>query len=89
MPLRRHEIDQHADQQAVGNLTSDRLRGTIKRLIVDRAFGFIKVPSGQEYFFHASDVRDLQFGTLQEGGSVTFRPGRTAKGPRAEDVDPT
>lgn len=62
--------------------------GTIKRLVRDRGFGFIRSEGGEEFFFHRSTVRGgaANFDTLNEGQRVEFEIGNSAKGPRAEDV---
>jgi cold shock protein len=60
--------------------------GTIKRLIMDKGFGFILQDEGrEEYFFHRSAVRGT-FEMLHEGQRVSYEVGQGAKGPRAEDV---
>jgi len=59
-------------------------KGTIKRLVSDKGFGFIMAESGQEYFFHQSAC--ASFATLREGQAVTFETGQGPKGPRAENV---
>ena len=38
--------------------------GTIKRLVKDRGFGFIRDDGGQEWFFHRSSVTDITFEQL-------------------------
>ena len=60
--------------------------GTIKRLVRDRGFGFIRDDSGQEWFFHRSAVTDGSFDHLNEGQRVTFEEEPSAKGPRAGNV---
>lgn len=61
--------------------------GTIKRLVADRGFGFIRGDAGnEEYFFHRSAVRLGTFESLREGQAVTFEVRAAEKGPRAEDV---
>lgn len=47
--------------------------GTIKKLIEDRGFGFIR-PDGhsQDLFFHRSAVEEPAFEELKEGDSVAF-----------------
>jgi CspA family cold shock protein len=60
--------------------------GTIKRLVRDRGFGFIRDDNGQEWFFHRSAVRDSGFDQLNEGQRVSFEEEPSAKGPRAGDV---
>ena len=47
--------------------------GTIKRLVRDRGFGFIRDDGGQEWFFHRSSVKTGTFGSqLNEGQRVAF-----------------
>ena len=45
--------------------------GTIKRLVRDRGFGFIRDEGGQEWFFHRSSVQG-SFDSLNEGQRVSF-----------------
>jgi len=59
--------------------------GTIKRIVRDRGFGFIRDDGGQEWFFHRSAV-DGSFDDLTEGQRVTFDEEPSAKGPRAAKV---
>ena len=60
--------------------------GTIKRLVMDRGFGFLSGEDGKEYFFHRSSVEG-SFEALQEGQKVTFDIEASApKGPRASRV---
>lgn len=60
-------------------------RGTIKRLVSGKGFGFIKDDAtGQELFFHMSACPT--FTDLQEGQHVTFERLDSLKGPRAENV---
>jgi len=60
-------------------------RGTIKRLVRDRGFGFIRDEGGQEWFFHRSSVQG-NFDQLAEGQRVSFEEEQSAKGPRAGSV---
>jgi len=73
---------------AVGTSTGGRSmpNGTIKRLVRDRGFGFIRDDGGQEWFFHRSSVRDGSFDTLNEGQRVSFDEEPSPKGPRAGNV---
>jgi CspA family cold shock protein len=59
--------------------------GTIKRLVRDRGFGFIRDEGGQEWFFHRSSVEG-SFEQLNEGQRVSFDEEPSAKGPRAGNV---
>lgn len=54
-------------------------RGTIKKLVTDRGFGFI-LPEGQEangkdLFFHRVDVQGTGYDALREGDQVVFEIG--------------
>jgi cold shock protein len=60
-------------------------QGKIKKLIVDKGFGFIEGERG-ELFFHRSEVKGTAFESLREGHIVTYTEGRGPKGPRAESV---
>jgi CspA family cold shock protein len=62
------------------------MQGTIKRLIRDRGFGFIRSTDSQEIFFHRSGLQDLDFESLKEGLNVEFDIERGEKGPRAVNV---
>lgn len=62
------------------------MQGTIKRVIRDRGFGFIRGADGQEVFFHRSSLHNLNFESLKEGDQVEFDLERGEKGPRAVSV---
>jgi CspA family cold shock protein len=62
--------------------------GTIKRLVIEKGFGFVAADDGNEYFFHQSGVQGAEFTQLREGQPVTFQTGQGPKGPRAEQVRP-
>ena len=64
------------------------MQGTIKRIIRDRGFGFIRSSEGQEIFFHRSSLQHLNFDVLKEGEAVEFDMERGDKGPRATAVRP-
>lgn len=62
------------------------MKGTVKRLVSDKGFGFIAAEDGNEYFFHQSACAGMTFQDLREGQSVTFDAGQGPKGPRGENV---
>lgn len=64
----------------------DVANGTIKRLVRDRGFGFIRDDGGQEWFFHRSSVTSGAFEELNEGQRVSFDEEPSAKGPRAGNI---
>ena len=59
------------------------MQGTVKRVIRDRGFGFIRSAEGREIFFHRSSLQELNFDTLKEGDTVEFEVENGPKGPRA------
>jgi CspA family cold shock protein len=65
----------------------ERKSGTIKRLVVDKGFGFIATSDGTEYFFHRSACTEA-WDSLEQGQSVDFTVVPSNKGPRAEAVQP-
>ncbi len=62
------------------------MQGTIKRVIRDRGFGFIRSAEGREIFFHRSSLQGLSFETIKEGDNVEFEVENGPKGPRATSV---
>ena len=60
-------------------------QGTIKKLVSNKGFGFIKTDNG-EIFFHVSAVQGAAFEDLTEGAHVEFEESEGPKGPRAESV---
>ncbi|MEZ6057293.1 MAG: cold shock domain-containing protein [Planctomycetaceae bacterium] len=61
--------------------------GTIKRL-TDKGFGFIDTGSGNDIFFHLSNLEGVRYEDLHEGQRVSYSEGQGPKGPRAENVRP-
>jgi len=55
-------------------------KGTIRRLITDRGFGFIQTEEGKDLFCHRSELQDVEFGILREGQEVEFEMGRGSDG---------
>ncbi|NQU83186.1 MAG: cold shock domain-containing protein [Parcubacteria group bacterium] len=62
------------------------MTGTIKRL-TDKNFGFIALDEGgNDLFFHANNLVDVDFDALREGDKVEFDVVDTPKGKAAENV---
>ena len=59
--------------------------GTIKKL-TDKGFGFIDTGTGEDMFFHNSNLEGVSYDQLQEGQRVSYNEGRGPKGARAENV---
>jgi len=55
-------------------------KGTIRRLVTDRGFGFIKGETGEDLFFHRSELQGVEYGSLREGQEVEFEVGRGRDG---------
>jgi CspA family cold shock protein len=66
--------------------------GTVKLLVVDRGYGFIAVPEGDDVFFAHDSVPAHGFRKLAVGQAVEFELSggsqKSAKGPRAKIVTP-
>ena len=60
--------------------------GTVKKIIADRGFGFIRGEDGREIFFHRTCLQGLPFETLKEGQAVDFDIEEATRGPRANNV---
>ena len=60
-------------------------QGTIKKLITDKGFGFIKGDNG-DVFFHASSLQNATMEELTIGQGVEYDEGESPKGPRAENI---
>lgn len=60
--------------------------GTIKRLVRERGFGFIRSSEGTEIFFHRSALAAGGFDALEEGQAVEFDVQRGEKGARAANM---
>lgn len=64
-------------------------RGTIKKLVTDKGFGFIAGGErGKDLFFHVSALKDVTFESLYEGQDVEYEQEVGPKGPRASVVKP-
>jgi len=62
------------------------MTGIIKKL-TDKNFGFIaQDESGDDLFFHANNLVDADFNSLQEGDKVEFEIIDTEKGQAADKV---
>jgi len=91
-PIRSGSLEQNLELLGLGSPGDDPRRlvdvanGTIKRLVRDRGFGFIRDDGGQEWFFHRSSVKAGSFDQLNEGERVSFDEEPSAKGPRAGNI---
>lgn len=65
------------------------MTGTVKRVVRDRGFGFVRGEDGNERFFHRSGMAaGVDFDNLREGQRVTFVDESSPKGPRAAQINP-
>lgn len=56
------------------------MKGTIKKLVSEKFFGFITVEGqGSDVFFHKDKLVDVAFEDLHEGDAVTFDTEQTEK----------
>ena len=62
------------------------MKGTVKKLIREKGFGFIAAEDGKEIFFHRSSLDGVDFDNLDESASVEFDVEQSPKGERAANV---
>ena len=55
-------------------------KGTIRRLIADRGFGFIRTERGEDLFFHRNQLQGVEFASLREGQQVEYEVGQGRNG---------
>jgi CspA family cold shock protein len=63
--------------------------GTIKKIVLDRGFGFIDTGGSNDLFFHFSALEGVRIEELTEGQRVAYEEGEGRQGPRAVSVRPT
>jgi len=51
-------------------------KGTIRKLITDRGYGFIKTERGEDLFFHRNELQGVDYNSLREGQQVEFKVGQ-------------
>ena len=62
-------------------------KGTIKKLIRDKGYGFIQNEKGKELFFHQSQLQGVDYSSLKEGQEVEYEAGTGRDGrPEAAKV---
>ena len=66
--------------------TGPKVRGSIKKMVRDRGFGFIRGDDGKEVFFHRSGLNASDYDSLNEGDAVEYVVQEGPRGARAENV---
>ena len=62
-------------------------KGTIKKLVSDRGFGFIaREGEDKDLFFHSTSLVGVDFKDLKEGDAVQFEVSESPKGANATNV---
>ena len=61
------------------------VKGTIRRLITDKGFGFLKTEDEKDLFFHRSNLEGVEYSSLREGQEVECEVGQGHDG-RSEAV---
>jgi len=63
-------------------------RGVVKFYNATKGFGFITMESGEDIFFHKSNVKNVGFrDVLMQGDTVQFDLKNEAKGKRAYNIN--
>lgn len=79
------EASVSAQQRDGGN--GNASKGTIRKLVREKGYGFILGEDGKDYFFHHTRVRHARFEDLIDGETVLFSPGEAGdRGERADRV---
>jgi ribosomal subunit interface protein len=60
--------------------------GLVARLIPEKGYGFIRGADGDEFYFNADNLVNINFDQLQEGIEVKFIEEMAAEGPQAKRV---
>ena len=60
--------------------------GVIRLLVGERGFGFVSNDSGQDIFFHHSELEGVKFKRLKKGQHVNYKVGLGDKGLVAREV---
>ena len=63
--------------------------GTVKWYDIEKRYGFIVHPSGEEFFFHRSGIAPGEEPFFPDGTRVTYLIEQTSRGPQAVDVTRT
>ena len=61
-------------------------KGKIKRIVLEKGFGFIADDDGTEVFFHKTSVQGTDFNSLVGNQQVEFEVKKTPKGLSADNV---
>lgn len=59
------------------------MKGTVHRFFPDKRFGFIKVATDKDHFFHIDDCINFTAESVKTGMEVEFESHETEKGKRA------
>ena len=63
------------------------MTGTIKKLVMERGFGFIsREGEAKDLFFHSKELQGVTFEELKEGDMLSFEVTEGEKGPSATNV---
>ena len=59
------------------------MRGVVSSIVPDRGFGFVRDEAGDEFFFHRSALKAVDFEELAEGVAVEFEVKNHEEGDQA------
>jgi LuxR family transcriptional regulator, glucitol operon activator len=87
--LLKSESPSPAERIEVGaTLSVGQRAGTIKSVVREKKFGFIREDNGSEWFFHRNHLRQAsQFESIDEGDRVLFEIGENDQGPCAAAIE--
>ncbi|MGD0779701.1 MAG: cold shock domain-containing protein [Dehalococcoidales bacterium] len=62
--------------------------GVVRHLVGERGYGFVSSDAGKDIFFHQSQLKGINFQSLKEGQSVSYKVGLGEKGFVAKEIKP-
>jgi len=75
-----NDIETQLDGFGEGKGGYNMTKGTIRRLITDRGFGFIKTEQEEDLFFHRNELQGVDYDSLREGQEVEYEVGQGRNG---------
>lgn len=77
------EEEENNSLEGIEKVMTPHLTGIVKRLIPQKAFGFITGSDGRDYFFHLTDLMGVEFEAVAEGDRVEFEIEKEPSGIKA------
>ena len=76
----------HESTKGESEMELEKIKGTVRKFLGTRGFGFIESQDGRQFFVHQSEVDMDGWRFLEPGWKVEFLPIVTERGPKAVKV---